>query len=576
MVIRSRSSSSPLSAARCAAPRPTAVRSFVGTGFAAVLAVAAAAALVNCQQDGAAPVPPVTTEPAPEGLDARALLVRASLDLRGTRPTAAELERIVAEPDELDEMVGAFVDDPRFGERVKSIFAAAFRTRQDFYEFGAYDFDLPEEDDPALQRAMAEELPQIVAHVAVTGAPFTEILTADYTIVDPILMQIWPLEAVAEQPDDLPEGVVMARYTDARPSAGVLSTNAFYWRHTSTVENANRGRTNAISRALLCEDYLERPIDFPKDVDLTDSESIHQAIKENKACQACHATMDPFASHLWGFMQTAEDPVSWSSYHPANEQLWKTYTEAQPAFFGVPTAGTLDSLAVSMARDERFVGCTVRRVYERFLGRRAELEDEGQLAAHREAFLASGLSLKALAKSIVLDDPAYRGLEATSEWGGVPAAVGLKLASVEQLESTLGDFAGYELAFEGRAVTEVDFGLRALAGGSERGDNATPSVGHALVHRRLAEAAARAVVDGSFPDSRIGSLLDGVDLDESPSAAIVVRLLAEVRSLALAEDSDDVLALLELWQQAQKQADAAEAWTTLLTALFADPDLAAY
>ncbi|MCA9620895.1 MAG: DUF1588 domain-containing protein, partial [Myxococcales bacterium] len=102
------------------------------------------------------------------------------------------------------------------------------------------------------------------------------------------------------------DGLVRAHYVDGRPAAGVLATNAFFWRHRSTLENANRGRANAISRAFLCEDYLERPIDFPSDIDLSDADAIENAIDHNAACQACHATLDPLASHLWGFMVLTE------------------------------------------------------------------------------------------------------------------------------------------------------------------------------------------------------------------------------------------------------------------------------
>ena len=133
----------------------------------------------------------------------------------------------------------------------------------------------------------------------------------------------------------MPEDVVRARYTDERPRGGVLTQNSFYWRHSSTVENANRGRANALSQALLCQSYLDRPIEFPTDLDLTDSESIRNAIANNGACQGCHSTMDPLASYMWGFMY-GESDVPLAEYSPAQERAWQLHTDAAPAFFGKP------------------------------------------------------------------------------------------------------------------------------------------------------------------------------------------------------------------------------------------------
>ncbi len=515
-------------------------------------------------------------EPVQEGgLTPRDVLVRASLDIRGVRPEVSELEAVRRDAARLDGEVLGFVDDPRFGIGVAGVFADALRTRRDAFQFDAYAYGLDEERDPELQHAIAEEVPALFAYVANADLAFSEILTADYTIVAPILLEVWPLEALDPQPDGLPEGTVMARYTDGRPAAGILSMSSLWWRHASTVDNANRGRTNAVTRALLCEDYLDRPIDFPRDIDLTDEEAIGTAIRTNEGCTACHATLDPFASHLWGFMQRAEDARAWGRYHPEGELDWKSASGASPAYFGEPTNGRLDTLAVKMAGDERFVSCAVSRVYERLLGRPVALADEGQIAAHREAFLRSGLSLKALYRS-VLSDPAYRGVRMESAFGGVPEPVTRKLASPELLTSQARDLSGFSLRVDGRDATAIDDGLRALAGGSDRGADRTPSLGHALVHRRLAEASARALARGDAPDSRIGAIL-GDAPSERPSRETIARLVVEVRSRPFAPDSGDARALADVWDATERATgDPEEATAALLTALFADPDLALY
>ncbi len=535
----------------------------------------AALSIAACDRgDEASP----TVSDAPAALDARQILIRASLDVRGARPSKAELVQLQASPAALDTMLAGFVDDPGFGGRIRSIFADAVRTRRDFYRFGAEDLGLPEQQTGTLNRAMAEETLNIISHVVQEDQPFSNILTADYTIVAALLLDVWPLAAAEEQPRNLPPGTVLARYTDARPAAGVLATNSFFWRHTSTIENANRGRSNAISRAFLCEDYLDRPIDFPRNVDLTNEQALQNAIRTNPGCQACHATLDPFASHLWGFMYTSDDsPDDWIRYHPENEPLWKDETTATPAFFGAPTDGTLSALAASIASDERFVACTVRRVYESFLGRDATIDDTGQLAAHREAFLASGLSVKDLVRSL-LGDPAYRGRTELSAYGATPAPVTLKLASPELLSSEIRELSGYRMTIGGLDITGIDYGVRTLAGGSERGFAATPSLGHALVQRRLAESSALALM-GEEPDespSRLGDVLRSTDTAVRPTAAVVVELIAQARTRMVSEDSAEVTALVDLWNAIDNSAGEAQAWAGMLTALLADPDLAVY
>lgn len=526
---------------------------------------------LGCSRSETPAPPPTTVEP---GLDARAVLVRASLDVRGVRPTAGELDAVLADPAQLDPIVDAMVDDPRFEHRVRALFAPALRTRRDVFQFNAATYGLEEESQLRFVRAIAEEGLNLIAYVAVADRPFSEVLTADYTIVDPILIGPWPLVETPDQPAELREGTVMARYHDPRPAAGVLSTNSFYWRHTSTVDNANRGRANAVARALLCEDYLERPIDFPTDVDLTNDDAIRDAINDNPGCTACHATLDPLASHLWGFMFLNEDVITWSTYQPQNERLWEERTQAVPAFFGVPTSGRLNGLGADIASDPRFVSCTVKRIYEGMLGREATVGDDGQLAKHREAFLEEGLSLKALVRS-VLKDPAYRGRTQISQWGGRPEGVDLKLASPEQLSTSVEALTGYRLSVFGVNMTEIDFAVRALAGGSERGPTSTPSLGHTIVHRRLAEGAAAVLIEGGAAPSPLVERLAGVDMSTEPSPELIVDLIADTRSERVAVDHADVASLLTLWRDLSSSSTEA-AWRGLLTALIADPTLALY
>lgn len=509
------------------------------------------------------------------GLDPVAVLARASLDLRGVRPTAKEIAKIEADPTRLDSMIADFADDPRFGDRIKEMFAGAWRTRVDDYPLpeGVYD----EATEAQIMAAIGEEPLELIAYIATEDLPYTHLVHSPDTFVSPVLLELWPLEAVTDDGTTAPPGTIRARYLDGRPHAGVLTQNAVFWRHPSTVENANRGRTNAMSQALLCQSYLDRPIDFPSDLDLTDSESIRNAIATNPACQGCHSTMDPFASYFWGFMY-AETDAPQGTYAVELERSWQIYTGATPAFFGVPGERMTD-LADHIAGDERFIGCAVRQVYEAMLGRDATIEDEGALAVHREAFLEGELTLRSLVRS-VLRDPSYRGVKATPRFGGSPEPVVRKVSPVDVMARSIATLSGYALTTGGRPTTRLDAGLRTIAGGSDRGDAANVSTGAILVQRRLAEAGAIHAVDAALAGTDGGGTLApwlaDVDLQAAPEPDALVELARVSRSQILAPDDDEIVALTTMWTEIATISTTRDAWIAVVTTSLADPDQLIY
>lgn len=522
-------------------------------------------ALTACTGDQSTEAPPTAGAEQP-ALDAAAIYTRASLDLLGVRPTIAELDALDAAPEQLDSMLDALIEDPRLPTRVKDLFAPGFRTRVDNYPYTeAYEDQV---HPLVLSQAIGEEPLNLIAWIVANDRPYTDLVLAPHTVVSRDLFGFWPLEVIDEGDGSVP-GAVIARYTDQRPMAGVLTMNAMWWRHTSTEENANRGRANALSEALLCESYLDRPIAFPREIDLTDSASIHRAIRDNQACAACHSTLDPLASHLYGFLYRGEDRASWATYTPSQEREWMRSTQKAPGFFGTPTTGLRD-LGRALASDERFVMCAVRRVYQGLMVRPLAITDDGALATHREAFLASGLNLKALIRS-VLDDPGYRGLAWRTDFGGRPEVATYTLVTPGILASELEDLTGYRMRLETRDALTLDFGLRAVAGGSDRGAATTPSTGLVLVQRRLAEAAASAMVNGTT-EGRMSPLVATSDLDTPPTPEAVQRMLRMTTGRSVTPDGPEVLALLQLWTDLDAVTNPEQAWTGLITAILADPE----
>jgi hypothetical protein len=117
----------------------------------------------------------------------------------------------------------------------------------------------------AINTSIIEAPLRLIEHVVMLDRPYTEIVTADYTLADDVVATVWGL------PYDV-DGARWqeTRYPDARAHAGILSDSFLFTRHSTTYSNKSRGRANAISRALLCYDFLSREIPVDSGIDLAD------------------------------------------------------------------------------------------------------------------------------------------------------------------------------------------------------------------------------------------------------------------------------------------------------------------
>jgi hypothetical protein len=503
-------------------------------------------------------------------------LIRLSLDLRGVRPSIDEITRVEADPGEVDTLVDTFLADVRFGDRVRSLFADTWRTRYESYNIKAANYGLT--DEATFETSVGEAPLQVLAYIAVNDLPYTDLVTADWTLADETLGSVWPVDYPAGA-----SGWLRVPYTDGRPHAGVLASNTLWWRYYSNESNANRGRANQISRILLCNDYLSRPIAFDPDVLLVDPEDVGAAVQTNSTCVNCHSSLDPLASYLYGFWwYDLPSAAESTTYHAERETLWRTHTGVAPAYYGDP-GYSLEDLGDQIAADPRFTSCAVEQVFEALLRRDAGVDDVDALATHRDAFLEGGVTLRALFRSVV-QDPRYRA-GPTSVAGYVPK----KLVSADLLASEVADLTGFDWRFQAKAMLASDrSGLRTLAGGVD-GDGVTvaptlPNPTLLLVQERLAELAAAYAVehDAASPvaDRR---LFGDIDFTETPDTArapmitqlqdLHLRVLGEHAATDSAAIGDD----LDLWSAVYAvDGTTRAAWGAVLGALLRDPALLLY
>jgi hypothetical protein len=516
--------------------------------------------------------PPVS--PETDFLGVVGALTRASLDLRGVRPTPDEIAAVEADPAAYDALVEGFLSDPRLGARVRDLFADIYLTRQDWYYVSAADYGLG--DEAGFAASVGEEPLRILAWIVENDLPYPEIVTADWTMANEHLGAAFPV--------DYPEGGTgwqPVRYTDGRPAAGVLSTNGMWWRYMTNASNLNRGRANAISRILLCNDYLSRPIEFDRSVNLLDAGALEDALRENPGCVACHSTLDPIASYLYGFYAVDyTSRLEMTNYHPEREQYWRSMTEVAPGFYGAPGYGLAD-LGQQIAADPRLPQCLTEQVYGLLLQRAVTLDDTAALTAHREALLDGGLTVRALLRSVLQDDEYRRGVAADGTFAA-------KMMSVDQLGTAVEALTGFRFTTSGYDLLGSDsYGVRTLAGGVD-GVYATrpasePTATAVLVQARIAQAAAWDVVEHDASTRDAPRLFTEVDFTESPQAdrekmatqvqALHLRLFGE----RVALDGPEVTANLALWDELYAlDADRRAAWAGLLSVLLRDPDFLFY
>ena len=509
-----------------------------------------------------------------EAFDAVGALSRASLDLRGIRPSLEQLAAIEADPAAYDVMVSAYLEDERFGARVREMFAEIWLTRQDYYYVTASDYGL--DDEISFSASVGDEPLRILSEIVTQDLPWSDIVTADWTMANETLGAAWPL--------DYPEGETgwqQVHYTDGRPSAGILSTNGMWWRYTSTDSNANRGRANAVSRILLCEDYLSRPIEFDRNVNLLDSDALSDALANNPGCAACHSTLDPLASNFYGFYQYLYfSKLELTNYHAERENMWESTTGVEPAYMGEPVYN-LHDLGAAIAGDSRIIECATQRVFELLLDREAELSDSDTLTANREAFIQQGLALRAVFREVLESDEYRLGLASD----GSPQP---KMLSADQLGTAIADLTGFTFTYAGYDVLHNDsYGVRTLAGGVD-GVYATkpadaPTATIALVQERVSQAAASyaAEFDHNNPDqARLFTLIDFTetpDADRDQMAAQIQLLHLRLFGDHVDLDGEEVTANLDLWEDLyQVEGSKEAAWADLLSVLLRDPQFLFY
>lgn len=249
-------------------------------------------------------------------LDAAATLRKAALQIAARPPTLAEQQKaqqggLAA----LDPLLSAMMDEPAFAARVREIFNDLLLTDANLYEQSAdgviangietkrfpnkswygnsYNVNTRRAAD-----AVAREPLEFVVHALRTGRPLTEIVTAQYRLVNPSSAKVYGLSPTFKDPNDADEFVevqipLMHGESDGAPGeyAGILTTTSFQYRYPNTGTNRNRKRARYFYKLFLNYDIMKTAQRL--DLSLVDFNA--DPWRNNRECIGCHAAIDAVA-----------------------------------------------------------------------------------------------------------------------------------------------------------------------------------------------------------------------------------------------------------------------------------------
>jgi hypothetical protein len=368
-----------------------------------------------------------------------ATLRKALLMLNGRLPTQAELDQVAADDiASIDPLLDQAMEEEAFYARLEEIFNDYFLTdrylpynsaldlldRDDYPN--AYWFEALEEGPPRdnarryTNEAIARDALHLVSHVVREHRPFSEILTANYTLVNPFAAKAYGISPSFADPENPNEWVEVQ--LPGIPHFGVLTSYMMMNRMPTTPTNRNRHRARKIYQFFLATDLLSlasRPIDPTK---ITD----HNPTLNNPSCLICHSNMDPVAGTLQNWDERGR-------YRPPADG-W--YPDLAPPGFGntvMPAAQKADGtrwLSEQIIADRRFPMSIVHLVFQALLGQKPLSEPtdststnfgakmdafrlQEQLLNHAaQKFVESNFELRVIVKELV-KSPYFRAAGST-------------------------------------------------------------------------------------------------------------------------------------------------------------------
>ena len=559
-------------------------------------------------EPGAEPASETSSEPSNESegtlLFPEEQIIRISMALRGIRPSMEDIQSVIDDPNEIYVLTEEYVEHPEFSETIKDLYAEQLKVRS--LETRAPQLgSLSSFSSFEIHQALAEEPLWIIEHIIENDLPFTEIITADYTLMNEVAAELWNDHTY----DFTTGGMQQVYWTDERPTAGILSSNGILFRHQSNGANYHRSRVNMLSDVFLCESFSGRDIPLTGEIDLSDDEAVAQAVFNQAECIACHQALDPIAAHFWGFRNRLQSnqinnsfdngcpqnnpatnfcyPISFYSSDHSN--YWQNLGLRAPNYYGYHSANMTD-MGVLISEDPRFAQCVAKRFSAYLTQSSVDDIPFEHIAELQQLFTSSGYDAKTLAAAIVTD-PSFLLSEPDDEDTHL---AGLQIIRPEQLDRMITDLTGlaWDLGLESFGQNNLgvipmlnndQFGFRAMSGGIDgfkvTAPTHTPTPVKMLTLAAYAQQAAGYVVDKDLDPTNIPLLLTQVQANTTNEMTIKAQLV-DLHLIILRENvninSPQIDDSYALFDQIATNSDVSTAWKTLLTAYLQSPDVLFY
>jgi len=315
-----------------------------------------------------------------ELLDWPETLRKASLELTGKLPTDRQIQTTTEYGQSgLEASLAEIMRNEAFAERIIQLYNDHFLTDKYLGRENAielldeevypnlrwFESKYPDNDDIQLitNDSLAREPLELIAHVIRNERPFTEILTARYTMANGYsALSLVGLPDVPLGVGDNPETYQEVQIPGV-PHAGILTSPMFLNRFPTSDTNINRHRSRMAYWFFLDIDinqFGSRPVDAS--ADFGDNPTM-----TNPNCTVCHTTMDPVAGLFMNWNERGE-------YSGEGEWFGPDYI-LPPGFDGEPLpegdrTRALQWFAERIATNPRFAQATVKTVFEGLTGQK--------------------------------------------------------------------------------------------------------------------------------------------------------------------------------------------------------------
>lgn len=373
------------------------------------------------------------------------VLRKAALLFAGRLPSSTEVSNVLgADESQLRSTIRQLMSGEGFSEFLMEsandkLLTEAFRgsmfeiVDRKYYPNSAQYFQNPDLRVKAIiiGAALAEGPLRLIDYVVQQELPYTEILTADYTMMNPFSAEIYNSNLSFDDPNNYDEwqpGQITDYFrcsdcsrqdpdniydlTTIYPHSGILNSPAFLARYPSTQTNRNRARARWAYYYFLGVD-IEGISERTTDQDAL--QDLNNPTLNNPNCVVCHDIMDPVAGSFQnynddGFYKAAPGgldslPFSYKRDDDGGYQIGDTwYSDMLMPGFGELLAPNPDNsiqwLADQFSKDSRFGYGAVNFWYPAVIGRQPYTEPENPEDSDYASKLAAYLAEQDMMNSV--------------------------------------------------------------------------------------------------------------------------------------------------------------------------------